>query len=123
MIEIALDNLEEVLLEHSSKFQSDMQGFQKCRNELAKAKYDLSVQLSKTELAVRTHAKESGEKLTEAMVKARVATEQNIIDAENHVIDIQCKINDYQAIKDVFSAREFTIKSLIELFKAQYWTV
>ncbi len=114
----ALD--EEAITQPNSFFHAS-EGCVLAESRRDKKKHDLEVIVAELDKDVRDSMTAEGEKITEALVKAQIAREQDFHRAHEEYLDACLEADLWEALRNAYRQRADMLKSLITLYQSGYF--
>lgn len=120
---IDLNNLDTILQQHAYEFQAATSELPALRRDMTSTK----MQVDRTEallyLEIRKGFEEAGEKFTESKINAAVKADPDFTVAYNTWLEARESYDEVDQLREVFMQREASIKNLVSLYHAQYWSM
>ena len=121
--EIRLDNLDETLAKHTALFEEITRNLPTLRMNTEITKVNLAQAKANQSLIIRDEAARNGKKTTEASIEAEILLSEEFQEANANYLAARLAQDEVERARDVMAARENSIKGLISLYVAQYWSV
>ena len=121
--EIDLTNLDVILQTHAYEFQDATEDLPRLRREVASAKLNIDSVEASLYLLIRSEFEQSGEKFTEGKITATIKSHQRYVEAYNDWLKVREDYDKVDQLREVFMQRESSIKNLVSLYHAQYWSL
>lgn len=120
---IDLHSLDQILVEHPALLATATDGLPDARARLSAAKMSLERVRSNAFILYREQLAKDGGRVTDKATEAMVITDDEVIKAQGEVVEAQRNYDQHNLLREIYLQREFAIKALIDLYKAQYWTL
>lgn len=121
--EIRLDNLDEALVKHSALFEEITRNLPTLRMNTEIAKINRDQAKANQSLTIRDEALAKGKKTTEASIEAEILLSEEYQEATASYLAARLAQDEVERARDVMAARENSLKGLISLYTAQYWSI
>lgn len=125
---ITKHNLDTALEDHTSNFDHYTSEIPHIRFCLSQLKTQISRERNRLVLALKDNtsaeyadAENTYSKVTEKVVESIVATDKDICGMEDRLNEWQRALNERERIRDIFLARESSIRAMIQLYISGYW--
>lgn len=128
MTTITKHNLDTALENHTSNFDHYTSEIPHIRYCLSQLKIEIARERNKLVLALKDNttveyadAENTYSKVTEKVVESVATTDNEICAMENRLNEWQRALNERERIRDIFLARESSIRAMIQLYISGYW--
>lgn len=120
---IDLNNLDTILQAHAYEFQAATSELPALRRSMTATKMAVDKAEASLYLAIRAGFEEAGEKFTEAKITATIKSHTIYTDSYGTWLDAREAYDEVDQLREVFMQREASIKNLVSLYHAQYWSL
>jgi hypothetical protein len=120
---IDLTNLDTILQTHAYEFQEATESLPTLRNQMSAAKLEIDRIEASLYLSIRRAFEGSGEKFTEAKITSSIKSHSDYIAACSNHLNCREAYDKVDQVREVFMQRESSIKNLVSLYHAQYWSL
>ena len=121
--EIDLYNLEKVLTRHPYLLQIATDKIADYKSNVGSSKFDLDTTYAMLYLEIRGKMELDGEKITEAILDAKIKSSGVYKSAYSKWLEAKAKYEKVESLRELFQTREAVLKHLTALYSAQYWTL
>lgn len=120
---LAIDEhaLEEALQQQPDLFYRVSKALALLISERDEAKMELQTVEAEIDMEIRREAMDNDEKVTVGEVEARRRIHKKVVAANLRLIDFNKQVGQYSALKEAFQQRSYVLKSLSELYIANYY--
>lgn len=123
ILDITLDNLDDVLLLHTSLFDQITAGLPVLRDLVADAKDDISKQHGLSDQSIRQTAVKDGVKITENQITAAIQLDETYLNALATYRQAKLDVGEQELLRDLMFQREWSVRELIKLYMGEYWGI
>ena len=120
---IELTNLDEILESHAYDFQRETESLPHLRRVMVEKKAFFEQTESRLYIEFRKMFENSGTKFTEGKLTAEIRVHQKFVAAQSAWFDAKEAYDEVDYLREIFMQRELSIKSLVSLYNAQYWSL
>lgn len=123
LAEIDLQHLDTLLQTHAYEFQAATEELPSLRREMTASKLNIDSVESSLYLAIRRSFEDNGEKFTEGKITATIKSHKSYLMAHEQWLDAREAYDKVDQLREIFMQREASIKNLVSLYHAQYWSL
>jgi hypothetical protein len=123
ILDITLDNLDTVLLEHTSLFDRATTDLPELRNTVSTAKDDIAKVHSSLDVQIRDVAAKQGVKITENKIEATIQLDPLYLEALTEYRQAKLDLAQVERTRDLLFQREWSIRELVKLYMGEYWGI
>ena len=120
-LQIDRNALDDELVHQPSKFLQASRDYAEALSVRDQAKQDVEVSKAEASLRIRRQCEQDGEKVTEAIIAARVETDKKCRQAVTTYLDSKKACEEALALKEAFMQRSYVLKDLAALYIAGYY--
>ncbi len=128
VVDIDRNTLDDALERHTTLFEQYTSEIpyvrelvNRSKRELAKAEAAAYLELREPDSAARTDAEEKYGKLTEKILESLVEADREVDDLNDYLIRARSALDSRERLRDVFLARESSIRAMIQLYISGYF--
>lgn len=121
--QIELTNLDTILTTHAYEFQEATGDLPLLRREMASFKVEVERVEASLYIQIRKGYEDSGDKFTEAKISAAIKSDKLYLDSQEAYLTARQAHDEIDHLRSVFMQRESSIKALVSLYHAQYWSL
>lgn len=114
-LSIDKDALDDCLMEQPDLYYYVAEGYALAVAARDAAKLDLEQTTAEKAERIRAAALAADEKLTEASISRQLATDTDIADLEEGLLELRAKADMWQALKEAFQQRSFMLRELVQM--------
>lgn len=114
-LDLDTEGLDEHLMEQAKLYEQAAEAVANSENALKVKRLELEELIAATDKDVRATAEAAKEKITEAAVKAEIATDRDVMALQRKVLELEHQSGLWKAMERSFSQRADMLKKLVDL--------
>lgn len=123
ILDVTLDNLDEVLVRHTSLFDRITTEMPVLRDQISETKDEISRQHALLDQSIRSDAAKAGTKVTENKIEATIQLNEDYLNALAAHRQAKLDLSEDERLRDLMFQREWSIRELIKLYMGEYWGI
>lgn len=123
ILDVTLDNLDDVLVRHTSLFDRITTEMPTLRDRISETKDEISRQHALLDQSIRSAAAAEGVKVTENNIEATIQLDEGYLNALAAHRQAKLDLSEDERLRDLMFQREWSIRELIKLYMGEYWGI
>lgn len=123
ILDVTLDNLDTVLLEHTGLFDRATTNLPELRDAVSTTKDDIAKVHGSLDAQIRDAAAKQGVKITENKIEATIQSDPLYLEALTEYRQARLDLGQVERTRDLLFQREWSIRELVKLYMGEYWGI